>query len=326
MNILFRVDASLKIGAGHVKRCLNLAKELSMLGAKCVFACQTAPGNLIDEISRNYTVLKITSNNSHFNWREDIEATTTAIANLDFSTIIVDHYEIDYRWHKKIKNNCKQIVVIDDLANREHDCNILIDSNVGRKKNDYHALTPTSCKLLIGSEYLLLDPICYTKNKRERKGSIIFLGGGDNEIDLKNLISISSELELMQPITCVISEKQSNKELLIKLCEQQKIDILINPINFKEICQQSSLGIVRCGLISYELAMFQTPNVCIYQQGIHETVAKFLEQKEYCSAINVNSMTQVDTVNEHIKQAIHMTPKEVLQKVSGTSNVAQHII
>lgn len=50
MNILFRVDASLHMGTGHVMRCLTLAQALRDRGAHCRFICREHPGHLLEQI------------------------------------------------------------------------------------------------------------------------------------------------------------------------------------------------------------------------------------------------------------------------------------
>ena len=50
MLVLFRVDASLQIGTGHVMRCLTLATALRDRGAGCRFVCRDHEGNLLVRI------------------------------------------------------------------------------------------------------------------------------------------------------------------------------------------------------------------------------------------------------------------------------------
>ena len=52
-SVLIRADASLKIGSGHVMRCLTLAKELRKRGTKVHFICRDIPGNLSGAIKNN---------------------------------------------------------------------------------------------------------------------------------------------------------------------------------------------------------------------------------------------------------------------------------
>jgi spore coat polysaccharide biosynthesis predicted glycosyltransferase SpsG len=53
MRIIFRVDASLQMGTGHVMRCLTLAEILKENGANVEFICRKHKGNLIDKIRSN---------------------------------------------------------------------------------------------------------------------------------------------------------------------------------------------------------------------------------------------------------------------------------
>ena len=50
MNVVFRVDASIQMGTGHVMRCLTLADVLKNRGAECYFICREHSSNLISLI------------------------------------------------------------------------------------------------------------------------------------------------------------------------------------------------------------------------------------------------------------------------------------
>lgn len=224
MNCVFRVDASFQMGSGHVMRCLTLAQELTNRGAECCFICRDFQGNLISLIEeKKFEVYSlpieppdpaIPMDLAHSSWMEtdwntDANAVSTILKEQNsIDWLIIDHYAIDHRWEEQMRPFVKNIMVIDDLADRSHDCDILLDQNFLLNSTDrYNSLVPQTCKLLLGTDYALLKPD-YAKLRERlpyREGTIqrllIFFGGSDpdnlTERSLRALQSIGcSELEI----------------------------------------------------------------------------------------------------------------------------------
>lgn len=171
MNIVFRVDASTDIGSGHVMRCLSLAKVLRERGARCFFICREHRGNLIDEIREEGFVVyelpinsgTIKSSQIYENWLGDVYSADAlaSISCLDVSSndlLIVDHYAIDERWEALVRKYFKKIMVIDDLANRKHNCDYLLDQNLSHSWSNYVGLLPKKSQTFIGPKFALLRP------------------------------------------------------------------------------------------------------------------------------------------------------------------------
>ena len=174
MNIVFRVDSSIEIGTGHVMRCLTLADELKKQYSNILFICRDFDGHLKGLINeKGYSVVLLPdfkfffkdSNDfsGYYNWlsslwQQDANETINIIKNNKLDWLIVDHYGIDYRWHNKLRDLTKRIMVIDDLADRKLDCDLLLDQTYGRKKQDYFELIPNDCQMLLGAKYALLRP------------------------------------------------------------------------------------------------------------------------------------------------------------------------
>ena len=175
MRVVFRTDSSLEIGTGHVMRCLTLAAALLERGAHCSFVCRELKGNLIDLIEqRGFSVASLPSPASEeidfgtdtpfhahwlgVDWQTDASQTYDAIDKTPVDWIVVDHYALDARWEKLLRVSCKNILVIDDLADRTHDCDLLLDQNLGRNLEDYSNLIQSDPRFLIGPKYALLRP------------------------------------------------------------------------------------------------------------------------------------------------------------------------
>ena len=207
MNIVFRVDASIEMGIGHVMRCLTLADALSDAGVQSHFVCREHPGNLIDQITRRghqvhplprcqtgHRAVGIETQKSQLehahwlgcDWLTDAQQTLNSIASLDADWLIVDHYALDERWEKLLRPACNKIMVIDDLADRYHDCDLLLDQNYyGKLKARYEGLLPSYCIQLLGPEYTILrsefiDARGALKGRNGIvKNLLIFFGGSD---------------------------------------------------------------------------------------------------------------------------------------------------
>jgi UDP-2,4-diacetamido-2,4,6-trideoxy-beta-L-altropyranose hydrolase len=177
MKILFRVDASLIIGTGHVMRCLTLAKSLAANGAQCYFACREHPGNLIDFIrEQGFEVAalpmpkdrKPTGDEAElsalahsewlgYDWATDATQTKVGAGGTETDWLVVDHYALGASWERVMRNVVKKIMVIDDLADRRHDCDVLLDQNFYADMNRrYDGKVPPHCQLLLGPRYALL--------------------------------------------------------------------------------------------------------------------------------------------------------------------------
>jgi spore coat polysaccharide biosynthesis predicted glycosyltransferase SpsG len=111
--------------------------------------------------------------------------------------LVIDHYGIDSQWERAARPYALHIMVIDDLANRQHDCDLLLDQNIPNQlQSRYSDLLPTHCQLAIGWTYLLARPEFYVRDRIERVGTLVFLGGGDHSESLTALIE---HLESIHP-------------------------------------------------------------------------------------------------------------------------------
>lgn len=176
MKVVFRADASLQIGSGHVMRCITLADALRAEGAECHFVCREHPGHLLDLIrSKGFTGHSLSADGfsglqdqaglqpAYAGWlgatqAQDSASCSEILARIAPDWLVVDHYALDVEWESSLRKNFSRLLVIDDLANRRHECDMLLDQNLGRSDSDYAGLVNVSCDLLIGTQYALLRP------------------------------------------------------------------------------------------------------------------------------------------------------------------------
>jgi len=236
MKVFFRVDASLFMGIGHFMRCLTLADALRERDAQVRFICREHKGHLIDKLSQKaipVTVLPapvITDtpeSESYAAWlgvsqADDAKESIAALNNEEPDWLVVDHYGLDVEWEKQLRPHVKKLMVIDDLANRMHDCDILLDQNYSIEgKSRYEGLVTPTCNLLIGPRYALLrsEYLTYRKTLRERDGQVkqvfVFFGGSDpDNITGMALKALSkNELKHLQ-VDLVIGTNNQHREKL----------------------------------------------------------------------------------------------------------------
>ncbi len=201
--MIVRTDASTTIGHGHVMRCLTLASALRERGAEVSFVCRNHDGHLCDLIEeRGFVVSRLPAPKAglqaedapaYVAWlgsseQEDAEQTHAVIeaSGAKPHWLVVDHYAIGRRWESALRTSAERIMVIDDLADRLHDCDLLLDQNlVAQMHTRYADKVPAGCRMLLGPEYALLQPIYTELHDRmpPREGPIrrilIFFGGTD---------------------------------------------------------------------------------------------------------------------------------------------------
>lgn len=211
MKVFIRADASLEIGSGHVMRCLTLAGALRGGGADVGFICRELAGNLCARIAdMGFEVLRLpaaaptgeaadTPPHARWlgtDWETDAAQTTRMLgAGPMADWLVVDHYALDRRWEGAMCTAAARIMALDDLADRPHDCDLLLDQNFVRHPDTrYSGLIPLRCRQLLGPTYALLRPEFAAARRRSGKRTgevariLVFFGASDlDNVTLKAL-------------------------------------------------------------------------------------------------------------------------------------------
>jgi UDP-2,4-diacetamido-2,4,6-trideoxy-beta-L-altropyranose hydrolase len=146
-----RVDGSLEIGGGHVRRCVVLAEALAAAGWSVTFACRPDTREAVPTLACSAFAQVLLAAD-----RAGAEALCERIPD-GCDLLVVDNYALDATFERACRGWAKLILVVDDLADRRHDCDVLVDQTPGRQGADYASLVPDDCIILAGSEYALLD-------------------------------------------------------------------------------------------------------------------------------------------------------------------------
>ncbi|SFC96257.1 UDP-2,4-diacetamido-2,4,6-trideoxy-beta-L-altropyranose hydrolase [Thiohalospira halophila DSM 15071] len=200
MKVAIRVDASATIGTGHLVRCRTLANALQARGASVQFIGRAHAGHGLDGLQEEgFTAAALPAPNKaaaaaasedYAHWlgvsqEQDAKETIAALEGSP-DWLVVDHYGLDAEWEKRLRPHTGQILAIDDLANRAHDCDALVDQNYSPTAgNRYTDLVPPDTTQLLGPTYALLRPeYAEERQKRRPHGGVmerifVFFGGTD---------------------------------------------------------------------------------------------------------------------------------------------------
>lgn len=302
-RFFFRVDASIQIGSGHVMRCLTLAKALREHGIQCSFICREHEGHLGELIKNNGFELflltteigadfQIDSGLAHSSWLRcsiDMDAKQTRqVLPEKVDCLVVDHYALDACWESQMRSVCQKIVVIDDLADRKHDCDVLLDQNLGTTETDYSELVPAHCIKLIGPKFALLrlefaEWREYSLQRRkypELKNILISMGGVDKD-NMTGKILHQLSLSLLpdeSSITVVMGATapwlEDIKSLAIKMPIFTKV--LVNVENMAELIANCDFVIGAAGATAWERCCLGAPSIILVLAANQKRIAQAL--------------------------------------------------
>lgn len=365
MNFAFRSDASLKIGAGHLMRCLTLANCLRQEGHHCHFVFRDLEGHMEGLISENnfsfsrLPAEKILINEDHndqevlpehyhlleYSWKEDAKQTVQVLKNSEIDWLVVDHYALDGRWQSQLRDYCKRLMVIDDLADRQHICDLLFDQTLGRNSSSYENFVPKECQFLLGSQYALLRPEFREYRKKielrgisEIKEILITLGGADPrnvtgdvlkifaKLNLKNITTLNIVLGHSSPWVDSIKEQVKNLNY--------KSNIMIDIKDMAATMSKCDLVISASGSTAWERCCLGLPGINIVVEKNQIDIAKSLEISGAAITLNYNSINFGKDLFEAVKKLMNSSTfrKKMIKNAakivdgSGASRVLERLI
>lgn len=320
MNIVIRADASIEIGTGHVMRSLTLAKQLERHGGKVAFICRELEGNAIAYLrSQGMTVFthptieKLAGDVQWIqdNWERDAEETATIIQQLvgEVDLLIVDHYGLDARWEKVLQPLTKSIMVIDDLADRPHQCDLLLDQNyyVDMDKR-YDGLVPTHCIQMLGPKHVLLrdEFIQFANRHRNRAGDIqtifVFFGGTDPSGEtIKAVHALKNETFSTIEIIVVVGASNPNRDLIKQMCKgMPNIQLYYQVDNMAELMWKSDVAIGAGGATTWERCVLGLPTMTVVIADNQLEATVLLHDKEVVQYIGENRSVSSETIHKHL--------------------------
>lgn len=299
MNIVIRADASLQIGSGHIMRCLTLANYLKQQGHCVTFICREHNGHLRDIIiQKGFDVQllknKLTDNyladNVHSDWLGVSEMTDFAecqpiLTDLNPDWLIIDHYAIGKIWQQNSKQNFPKlkIMVIDDLADREHYCDVLLDQNIMIEgKDDYKNLVPPHCQLLLGGQYCLLrEEFHHCRGSLSKDNKVFaYFGGTDPKQYSQKFIEVfyQQNLSAIYSLELIGSKQNQNLDDILSLSKKYGFNCIVDDDNIAKRMNESKFAVIACGFACYELAALKVPAIYFASSDIQRKVAQALTQ------------------------------------------------
>jgi len=331
--ILIRCDASLSIGSGHVMRCRTLARELQRRGAQVFFLCRRQRGDLISLLEQEFTVLPLPElplsaaqglqgRELYSSWlgcsqAHDAADCLHALAQAGIRSanwLVVDHYGLDVTWETQLLaglagDAAPRLLVIDDLADRAHQADLLLDQNFfgAETETRYAGLVPPHCRQLLGPHYALLGPEYAQLHplvppRTELRRVLVFFGG----VDPANLTGRALEA-LLAPalahlaVDVVLGLQSRHRQAVADLVARRPHTTLHAPLpSLAGLIARADLAIGAGGATTWERACLGLPSL---------VVAIAANQLPFAVALNQVGAIQllgdpVSVTAEHILQAL----------------------
>lgn len=223
-------------------------------------------------------------------WQTDAQETAAVLIHLQPDWLVVDHYALDRRWEDALAAHYRHLMVIDDLADRTHRCDLLLDQNLGRYPQDYATLVPTHCQVLAGPHYALLRPEFaalrpYSLQRRQAQPTLrqllITMGGVDQPNATGQVLQALKTCALPTNccITIVMGLTAPWRENVLQLAAQMPwpTEVVVNINDMAQRMADSDLAIGAAGSTSWERCCLGLPTFMVVLAKNQQPCAQALE-------------------------------------------------
>jgi UDP-2,4-diacetamido-2,4,6-trideoxy-beta-L-altropyranose hydrolase len=331
MYVVIRADASVQIGSGHVIRCLTLAESLRDFGATVEFIARSHSGNLNDLVSKkgfkvhslvvkneSYSQLR-KSSSGYEQWlgvQQKIDADETAqvlTRKNKIDWLIVDHYALDRFWEDRVRPHTKKVMVIDDLANRDHSCDLLLDQNYTHELNRYGQLVSPETIQLLGPQFALLrnEFSSYRSYREKCQGAInrvfLFFGGSDPDNLTAIALKALSRPDLSHLSVCVLVGSANPHQGEVRALVQQHPDaVLYSQVdNVAELMAKADIAIGAGGTTTLERMAVGLPSIVITIAENQVAFTRELDRDGYLNWLGNADQEDENTIHDALLEALN---------------------
>lgn len=321
-HIAFRTDATSRIGTGHFMRCLTLAEALKGRSTHLRFVSRDLPAHLRDMLATGGIELAALGNETteptggdlaHSRWlgtsqAQDAQATIQALSDQQWDWIVVDHYALDARWESALRDVTKQIMVIDDIADRGHDCDVLLDQNYYvDMQARYEGKVPAHCRQLLGPRYALLRDEFRKLREHVKpctgavKKVLVFFGGIDADnytgLAIQALAALANQ---SLHVDVVIGAQHPRREQIQQACAAQGYVCHVQTTRMAELMADADLAIGAGGSASWERCCLGLPALLVALADNQVDIAKALDSVGACIYLGTKETVNTLTIQRAI--------------------------
>lgn len=305
MTVLIRADASTAIGTGHVMRCLTLAEFLRKEGVTVEFIMRPMPGSLDRFVEqRGFDVHRLEAvasvpvgpkdTDDYQAWlgvsieRDAAECSDyLRQSGQHVDWLVVDHYGLDESWERAMLPVVGSLLVIDDLANRHHACEVLLDTNFGgRSERRYTGLVPDYCRMLLGPAYALLRAEFREERRLLRRGNgevcrvMLFFGGVDRpNMTQRALDGVIAAVDNSVEIEVIVGSVNPHVRELSEFCNNHaQVTLACNVADMSRRMARADMSIGAAGTTTWERCALGLPSVVVALAENQEAIGREAER------------------------------------------------
>ena len=342
--IAIRVDASTQIGTGHFMRCLTLADALKQRGARIRFISRHLPEYLQSIlVDKGHELVPLDNAQNNASWDElaharwlgvtqvqDAADSIQALYDKAWDWLIVDHYSLDLRWETMLRQVAKKILVIDDIADRQHDCDMLLDQNFYADMEErYIGKVPQHCKFLLGPRYALLRDEFRELHEQvnPRNGAVnrilVFFGGIDADNYTGRAVEALSEIGMPGlHVDVVIGSQHPCSEQIKEACAQHEFICHVQTDKMAELMAAADLAIGAGGTATWERCCLGLPalSICVAANQLKQVADAAQEGLMYAPQVGevlatvIKRHTIALLENDYLRQFIS---RRAMQAIDG---------
>ncbi len=329
MTTIFRVDSSDQIGSGHIFRCLNLAQKIKKT-EDIVFFCKNLKGNFNKLVRKNYKIeiipsIKKEKNYNHFSvlskktQMNEVSFLKEKLNKKKISKVIVDHYGLNYIWEREISKLSKNIIVVDDLANKKHFCKKYINYNYEGNLKKIRKLLIKKSSLFLGKKYTILGKrISLKRRSNNKKNILLYLGSVDkNNLSLK-IIKILMKNEFKNfKISILIGKNNLNSTKIKKFVKKLnnikcfKKQVFNNDVFLKNFDNIICAG----GVFMHEVISGGFKPFVIAQNKFQYQIIQNLQKKNFINYIDHKSIDISKLSSSFLNNSNFYESKERMKKI-----------